>query len=149
MGRTQILRFGLILVALSAAAISNACMSSSPSKRVLLEKQRREAAFQIIVDNYSKDLKPGMTRKSVEDYLRSKKLPIDQRCCIDREAAYSDYVKIGADEKPWFCEENAVYIVLQFAVVEPMVNYPAFTYSDRNSDALKKISIIRQPEGCL
>ena len=44
-------------------------------------KEKREAAYQAKLLSYSDVLKPGMTRKNVEDFLRGKDVAFGQLCC--------------------------------------------------------------------
>jgi hypothetical protein len=107
-------------------------------------KQKREAAYQAKLQSYSDVLKPGMTRKSVEDHLRAEGVVFGQLCCIDERSAYADLVKIGKEKHPWYCEEHNVYIAFQFAAVEPHKGWEGY-----DSDALKRITIFHKLEGCL
>jgi hypothetical protein len=75
--------------------------------RYVVKKQtrnRREAGYQSTLYSYSQVLKPGMTRKEVEDFLRAKKLEFRQMCCVDtkelRKIPWDDLVKIGAEDAP-------------------------------------------------
>jgi hypothetical protein len=126
----------LVLIALFATAVSDAQAQSA--------KQKRENAYQAKLQSYSDALKPGMTRKDVEDYLRAKGTAFRQLCCIDERSAFAELVKIGKDKHPWCCEEHNVYIAFQFAAVEVHKDYQAY-----DSDMLKKITIFHKLEGCL
>ncbi len=108
------------------------------------KQQKREAAYQSKLQSYAEALKPGMTRKNLEDYLRAKGVAFGQLCCIDEPSAYADLVKIGKEKHPWYCEEHNVYIAFQFAAVEPHKGWEAF-----DSDILKRITIFHKLEGCL
>lgn len=55
-------------------------------------KEKREAAYQAKLQSYSDVLKPGMTRKNVEVYLRGKGVSFGQLCCIDEKSAFADLV---------------------------------------------------------
>ena len=107
-------------------------------------QQKREAAYQAKLQPYSDVLKPGMTRKSVEDYLRAKSVAFGQLCCVDERSTSADLVKIGKEKHPWYCEEHNVYIAFQFAAVEPHKGWEAY-----DSDTLKRITIFHKLEGCL
>jgi hypothetical protein len=47
-------------------------------------KKRRDAAYEAILSAYAQNLKPGMTRKEVEEYLRARGSPFAQMCCIQQ-----------------------------------------------------------------
>jgi len=49
--------------------------AGSCDARAQSAKEKREAAYQAKLQSYSDVLKPGMTRKNVEDYLREKGWP--------------------------------------------------------------------------
>lgn len=108
------------------------------------KQQKREAAYQTKLQSYSDALKPGMTRKNVEDYLRAKGVEFGQSCCIDKGSVFSDLVKIGKEKRPWYCEEHNVYIAFQFVSVEPQKGFDA-----HDSGALKGITIFHKLDGCL
>jgi hypothetical protein len=81
--------------------------------------QKREVAYHSVLSEYQGDLRPGMARKEVEDYLRSKKADFTQMCCVEpndlaKRHTWDDLVKIGEEEPPWFCGENYVYVAFQF-----------------------------------
>jgi hypothetical protein len=106
-------------------------------------QQKREAAYEAKLQLYADVLKPGMSRKEVEDYFRSKGVAFGQWCCIDEKSAYADLVKIGKEKHPRYCEAHNVYVAFQFAAVEPHKGWEAY-----DSDTLKKITIFHQLEDC-
>ena len=118
--------------------------SGSGDARGQSKQQKREAAYQAKLQSYSDVLKPGMTRKNVEDYLRGKGVEFGKLCCVDKESVFSDLVKIGKEKHPWYCEEHNVYIAFQFAAVEPHKGWEAY-----GSDTLKSITVYHKLEGCL
>lgn len=66
---------------------------------------KREAAYEVILRSYAQVLKPGMTRKDVEDYLRERNVAFRHMCCVDfksSKSVWDDLVKIG-QEKPPYC----------------------------------------------
>jgi Na+-transporting NADH:ubiquinone oxidoreductase subunit NqrC len=81
-------------------------------------RERREVAYQSALRSYAQVLKPGMTRKQVEDYFRANKLEFRQTCCVDmkeyRKGSWDDLVKIGEEDAPWFCNLTIVYVGFQF-----------------------------------
>ncbi|HTQ61428.1 MAG TPA: hypothetical protein VMI32_14470 [Candidatus Solibacter sp.] len=107
-------------------------------------KGKREAAYQARLHSYSDVLKPGMSRKNVEDYLRGKGVAFGQLCCIDEKSAFADLVYIGKEKHPWYCEKHNVFIAFQFAAVEPHKGWEAY-----DSDVLKSITVFHKFEGCL
>ena len=107
-------------------------------------QQKREDAYQLALRSYSETLKPGMTRKEVEDYLHAKNISFGQLCCIDERGAYADLFKTGKESHPWYCEQHNVYIAFQFAAVKPRDALKA-----DDSDMLKRVTIFHKLDGCL
>ncbi len=136
MSRWRLLILGLILVAVSATAIGWAWRKQA--------QRKREEAYQSALRSYSEVLRPRMTRKEVEDYLRSRGIEFRQMCCIDERSAFADLVRIGKEGAPWYCSEQNVYVAFQFAAVEPHETWKAY-----DSDTLKRVTIFRWLEGCL
>jgi hypothetical protein len=109
---------------------------------------RREVVYQSVLRTEA--LKPGMTRKEVEDYLQTKSSKFLHICCVDpRETgrhSWDDFTKIGQEDPPWFCSENNVYVAFQFADH----THPAgYEMNDDDLDTLKSITLHPQLEGCL
>jgi hypothetical protein len=121
--------------------------------RSLVKRQaqkKREAAYQKILHLYQQVLKPGMTRKDVEEYLRANGKTFRQLCCIHFKSggkhSWDDEVKIGQEDPPWFCGENNVYIGLEFGDSEKP--HDEFSRAD-DSDTLQSVSLSHQLEVCL
>lgn len=133
-----------MLLAGVALSVVSACYALE--KRA---QKQREAGYQSALRSYSEVLKPGMTRKDVEGYFRSKNIEFRQMCCVDRNSfskgVYDDLVKIGQEGAPWFCREKNVYIAFQFTGHERH----DMTLQVDTSDTLKDITIFRWLEVCL
>ena len=127
----------VIFVALSCTTVGCALRKRA--------QEKREITYQLALRSYSEVLKPGMTRREVEDYLRAKNIEFSQMGWVeDERTAYADLTKIGKEHAPWYCEHHNVYVAFQFAAVE--AHKPA---EARDSDALKKITIFHWLEGCM
>jgi len=128
-----------VLLVLFATGTCNARAQSA--------KEKRETAYQANLQSYSDVLKPGMTRKNVEDYLRAKSVPFRQPFYLDERSkyasAYSDLVKIGKDKHPWYCGERNVYVAFEFTAVEPHKGSAAY-----DSDTLRSITIYHELGDC-
>jgi hypothetical protein len=136
MSRRTSLRFAFLFLALFAT------MPKTPGQSA---KEKREAAYQAALKSYSEILKPGMTRKNVEDYLKAKGVKYVRMRCIDEQTAWVDIVSIGKEKHPWYCSAHNVYIAFQFAD-EP---HEGVRPSDRDTDKLKSITVHHSLEGCL
>ena len=121
--------------------------------RHILAKQaqrKREAHYQSVLSLCTADLRPGMTRGEVEGYLHARNVNFRQMCCVDlkdfRKGVWDDLTKIGAEDAPWFCSENNVYVAFQFTgkrqMERPQWNADA-------SDTLKAVTLYHWLEGCL
>jgi len=114
-------------------------------------QRKREAAYEATLRSYDQMLKPGRTRKEVEDYLRARNASIEHMCCVDVDrlsdrASWDDLVKIGQEKPPWFCSENYVYIAFQFIDHNPPTG---LSQTADDLDTLKSVTIYRQLGGCL
>jgi len=142
-----------VLMILAAAALITLSLWFVQNVRNRRKVAEREARYQIVLDQYAVDLKPGMNREQVERYLQTNGTRFRQMCCVATfrgvhaslvSSGWDDLVKIGEETAPWFCSENNVYIALEF---NPKSQGEL---SDTNgSDILKRVSIFHQLEGCL
>src|ERR1700733_1155551 len=66
--------------------------------------------------SYNQVLKPGMTRKEVEDYFRANKIQFRQGCCAEGPHAHSldDLVEIGTQHFPVPCGDTSYYVAFTF-----------------------------------
>jgi len=113
-------------------------------------RKKREAAYQTALRSYTQVLKPGMTRKEVEDYLHGKNVKFQQMCCVDamelsKRHSWDDLTRIGEEDAPWFCGENNVYLAFQFTDQGQHERW----WSANDLDRLKAISIYHWLESCL
>jgi hypothetical protein len=107
------------------------------------DQDKRAAGYQSTLRSYSKDLKPGMTRKEVENYLQAKGVPV--LCRSGDRGACDDLTRIGEEDAPFYCSHQNIYIAFKFTAVEqhrPLENaYP--------SDVLDSVTIMPWLEYCL
>lgn len=85
-----------------------------------------------------------MTRKELEDYLRSHHTNFTWAFTAyggRRVSQYADLVKIGEETAPWFCSEAYVYVAFEFSGVEQ--------FKQNDSDVLERIELFRPDTGCL
>lgn len=114
-------------------------------------QERRQAGYESVLLSYSQVLKPGMTRKQVEDYLQAQKVKYRQMCCVDftesaNRSSLDDLVKIAEEEVPFVCTENNVYVAFQFTDYQHRRDYEIH---DNPLDVLRAVTIHHQLEGCL
>jgi hypothetical protein len=106
--------------------------------------RKREIRYNVALKAYSQTLHPGMTRKNIEEYLRSRNTQFGWIFTAfggRRETQYADIVKIGEEAAPWYCSKAYVYVAFEFAPVKE------FRQSD--SDVLQRVEIFRPYTGCL
>ena len=103
-------------------------------------RANRETTYQAAVRSYSQILKPGVTRKEVENYLRFNRVEF-LRLSLD------DITKIGEDQAAnWFCGKSDVYVKFQFIASTQHEGRP----DDANErDTLEEIKISRIASGCI
>ena len=103
------------------------------------EAAKREKVYQSILQSYRQILKPGMTRREVEDYLRSKNIDF-------LRFQGDDISKIGEDDSLiWFCGRPDVFLQFQFTASpqqEPQMG-------GNGVGKLNEIEIIRKGSGCI
>jgi hypothetical protein len=102
---------------------------------------RREASYQSALQAYSKELRPGLTRKDVAEYLGKKGIHLGKHLLLEQRGAFADLVEIGREEHPWYCSESLVYVAFEFSGTR--------FGPPKNNDVLERVSIFRQLGGCL
>ena len=132
----QVMKLGVLILALAALILSPACAQS--------RKEKREAGYQAALHSYSEIVKVGATRKEVEELLKSKNTSFGRWCCIEKGTTFSDLIQIGKEKHPWFCEAHIVYIAIEFVTIDP--NAPT---KMNESDVVQKVAIWHHLEGCL
>jgi hypothetical protein len=110
------------------------------------QAKQREAGYEQALRSYSDLLKPGMTRKQVESYLRASGASFRHQCCMEQPSggAWDDLVKIGSERPPWYCGEHNVYIGFAFSSADPHSMPQA-----NDSDTLRRVQIFHGLESCL
>jgi hypothetical protein len=127
--------------ALLVLVASVACSHAPWAKRA---RMRRESRYQATLQSYSEDLKPGMSRETVEDYLRAKTITFYRASSFyqkqsDQTTAYTDVTKIGKESAPYFfCSDTGIYVAFAFRPKEPRNLYMADA-----SDLLDHLELLR------
>ena len=148
MKRWHSLLLTLIVVGLAVFGVYHSLEKRAEGRREIAYQLALRSYSQLALRSYSQRFKPGVTRKEVEDYLRSRNIGFRQMCRIDHrfsQSVWDDLTKIGHESAPWFCSQNNVYVAFQFAGPE---NNGA-RWSADPSDTLKAVSIFHWLEGCL
>ena len=132
----------VILVAL----VTLAAATSGCAARTKAQRKQREDRYQAALASYAEVLKPGMTRKQVEDWLQAKGISFRQASGTGLEGTgtYADLIKIGHEHHPWYCEADNIYVAINFTKTEPHDSPRAF-----DSDEVRDLTIFRWFEGCM
>jgi hypothetical protein len=107
---------------------------------------KRQVQYEAVLKGYSDNLRPGMSRREVESYLRRRGHPFQRMCCVGRPlSANADLVRIGQERAPCYCSEYRVYVAFEFDTTEPHDLSPDFSDSDR----LQATALFPWLQGCL
>jgi hypothetical protein len=93
-------------------------------------RKGQEKTYQTTLRSYSTDLKPGATRKGVEEYLRTRSLAFQQR------SAESDLFLIGKGRPDWVCSQKNEYLAFHFTPAPQGVPWKA-----KDADTLTRIDL--------
>jgi hypothetical protein len=140
MKRPVLLSVTIVAVVLSLAIAVRHVLKEATQKR-------RAVSHQSALVTYSQSVRLGMTRKDVEEQLRVKGASFRQRCCTEDRSAFSDLVKVGEEDVPWYCSEWPVYVAFEFVATE--LNKLQLPFKPAASDVLKKVELVSNGEGCL
>jgi hypothetical protein len=128
----------LIVIAVLIAALAVRKITRDAARR------KREIGYALALKAYSRALHPGMTRKEIEEYLRSRNTQFSWIFTAfggRRESQYADIVKIGEEAAPWYCREAYVYVAFEFV--------PVKDFRQTDADVLQRIETFRPYTGCL
>jgi hypothetical protein len=109
-------------------------------------KAKRREGRQAELTKLSEVLKPGITRKQVEDYLRTQNLTFRQICRNQNQEVFATEVLVAQEEPLWFCSGWGVYVDFEFTALEPD-RYSIRPPSD--GDVLSDMHLVRKGDGCL
>jgi|SRR6476660_8054619 len=109
---------------------------------------KRETTYHAALHSYQQVLKPGTSRKEVEEYLRLKYISFRQMCCVEDHSknSWDDLTKIGEEKAPWVCGENNVYIAFQF---NDHREEKETWWRANDLDTLRSVTIFHWLENCL
>jgi hypothetical protein len=138
-------RYRLLVVVLTVSVLATVAIRFELRAEA---RKKREAAYQSALEAYSRNLRPGLTRKEVETYFRAGGIKFGQMGWVEERpeerTAFADLVKVGEEDAPWYCSERDISIAFEFAAMEP---HRPWVASD--TDVLKKVLIFRSYGGCL
>ena len=113
------------------------------------QNKKRAAANAAAVESsllkYSHDLKPGLSRKDVRDYLQTQGITFRERCCDEPGSPFSVLVQVGEEDSPWYCSTWPDYVAFEFTSGE---THRSGIEAPNSEDVLKKIHVVSNGEGC-
>jgi hypothetical protein len=139
------MKYWRLIAAVAVLAFAVIAINNVREKR---SQRKRDVAYQTALRSYSEVVKPGMTRKEVEDLLHARNKAFRQMCCVDIKkpiGVEDDLVKIAQEDPPWVCSDKNIYIAFQFAGARPQAAPPHAEPSDK----LTAVTIYPWLEGCL
>ena len=107
-------------------------------------ERRADAA----VVSYSRDIKPGMTRKIVEDELRANKIQFGQMCCVEggHKRSLDDVIRIGTTHVPVPCGDTDYLVAFIFD--DQTQRPPARPMQADDMDTLRSIKAVSWVADC-
>jgi hypothetical protein len=134
----------LVLGVMLLSMVAVHCSSRNTKVEPIPEKHK--AAYEAKCQAYAKIMKPGMTRKDVEGYLKSKGITFYRTWFAERDA-YADEILIGAEKPPFYCGSYNIYLAFEYISAEPP--QPNGLHSCTDADVLKEIKVIDRLESCV
>jgi len=122
-----------IIVVIAAVGLAIAVRSVTKADR----QKTRAAADRSALLRYSQNFRLGLTRKDVEDGLRSQHTNFIEQCCYEDRGAFAVLVKVGDEDVPWYCSEWPVYVVFEFRATLP----PELLSLPSGSDVLRSVHL--------
>ena len=100
------------------------------------------------LSSYSQVLKPGMTRKAVEDYLRANKLQFGQMCCAEgsHKRSLDNLIRIRTRHFPAPGGDTAYYVAFIFD--DQTQHPPARILQADDLETLRSISTLHWVDDC-
>lgn len=119
------------------------CAARTPEQQT----EHDDVHYSSALSPYLRDLKPGASRKEVEDYLRARNIEFAHGCCAASSRnshppvdADVDSITLREEKRPWPCGTADVYIAFEFKRL-PQHNGPRFAPDD--TDILEGIHILK------
>ena len=130
---------------LPVLAVVVAAASSTIAVGYVQRQNRATANLAEALSNYEQSLRPGMSRKDVKDYLRTRGITFLEQCCngVPR-SAFSVLIPVGEEGAHWYCETVPDYVSLEFVATEPEERGAGRS----NSDVLREVHLTRGGRVC-
>ena len=129
------MRSGLVLQIIAAVVISALAIAGGVWYTA---RQRREEQYAAELNKYSEAVHAGMSRKEVENYLRSRSIAFTWDCGTQ----CADLVQIGKEST--LCGDEPVYVAFKYASMDALD-----IFYHRDSGVLEKIQVYKPARGCI
>jgi len=138
-GYNQTVKRAWVALTLAIVAVLSVIAIYRPLKRRAREK--RDTAYQTRLAAYSRDLRPGMTRKDVRSYLRARNTSFQATGWPHR---LDDLVKVGEDDDAasWPFTHEWVYVDFEYPW-SPQSDLGRRPLAFADGDILQKIELVR------
>jgi hypothetical protein len=135
------------VVVLGAVALIGASCFFAHTKIEASRKRQLVGVTQAALAQYSHQLRLGLTRKEVENYLRANDTTFRTSCCWSGRHTFATVVKVGDDKPDWYCSELPVYLMFEYKAG----NKPDLANPNKVNpkDVLDEIHLQTVGEGCL
>ncbi len=130
---------------LTVLAVAGLCLLAGCAARTPEQQMRHDdVKYGSELSSYQRDLKPGVSRKEVENYFRDRNIPFSRMCCVTTHHAYGsldDIVFLRIENHPWPC--GTEYVDIGF-VFDEQQNQPYTRQSMADpTDTLVGIHVLR------
>ena len=103
----------LILVVVVIVVVTSAILA----RKAWYASQEKQIQAALLM--YSRNLRPGLTRKDVEEYLRARHADFYTGNSFGKEGGWADYVKVGERPPPLTCGVMPAWVTLEFTAMDP------------------------------
>jgi hypothetical protein len=121
-------------------------LAGCAARRAGQQIQHDDAHYGSALRSYLSDLKPGVSRKEVEDYFRARSISFSRgndhytnRSSPAFDLSYPDIIGLREETRPWPCGSSDVYVVFKFTGHRPYSGVGNIEADD--TDTLESIHI--------
>jgi len=141
------------LSAISTLYLLVGCAIRTPEQQT----KHDDAHYSFVLSPYLRDLKPGVSRREVEDYLHTRNIEFRSGCCAamefhsydpnrPRANASEDWVRLPDEKPPWPCGYASFYIIFEFKRLRPSSAPERIAAND--TDTLEGVHILKTNNNC-
>ena len=138
---------------MAALCLLAGCAARTPEQQT----KHDDTHYNSALSPYVRDLKLGVSRKEVEDYLHARNIKFQRRCCTATDLisdtgnhiladAFDDWIPLREEFRPWPCGGAYVFIAFEFEGLRPYSESGHVTADER--DTLEAIHIVKANDDC-